>query len=440
MSPFRMFGRSRPLDDGPDPWLDDPPPLRGRPGPLPQDHPATTAARPVLWTPHRPPQDPPAAPEPVTDPFGFPAVAARSAGPAGAGSGPPAEPARDPLSAFIAPGPAAVSADGARFAPPSPPTAPTVLSAQRTAPAPPDITPTGDSTPGGARPGGSTTPPGCGAARTPSTVSVAAPAAADGADGKEASPRATADAPPAPARHTDTESPSQSPSEPTTTTATSGDARSGTAPSAAGEAPSGADRAGRTSDPGAGTDPGTAGPVTEPAPGTVERQTPDGADPRLAIDPAAAAALAGAFAVDLLSWDEDDPARRARALGAHLASPEDAALLGWTGTGRQRADLVLPGRVRHDGGRVQVDVRVRVVPYRRVDSRTSAAPEPETELGEPAAAPAPSARGWRGLAARWVRIEVTVARQDDRLVVDAGPAAPPGPRVPSPHDLAGRPR
>ncbi|MDQ4115744.1 MAG: hypothetical protein M3235_02155, partial [Actinomycetota bacterium] len=31
-----------------------------------------------------------------------------------------------------------------------------------------------------------------------------------------------------------------------------------------------------------------------------------------------------------------------------------------------------------------------------------------------------TARGWRGLAARWVRLGVTVVRDGDRLVVDAG--------------------
>lgn len=247
MSPFRLFGRPQAtVDDGPDPWLDDPAPSPGTGGPAPSDRdpaggrapggPATAAARPALWTPlwtpYRPPLPEPAVPEPVTDPFGFPPVPART---------------------------------------------------------------------------------------------VAAPA---------------------------------------------------------------------------------------PAP---------------SVDPAEASALAGAFAADLLSWDEDDPARRARAVGAHLASPEGAGLLGWNGTGRQRADLVLPGRVRTDGDRARVDVRVRVVPSRRVDTRAPGVPEPEPDapLGEPAAAPAPAARGWRGLAARWVRIEVTVVRDGDRLVVDAGPVPEP---------------
>ena len=49
-------------------------------------------------------------------------------------------------------------------------------------------------------------------------------------------------------------------------------------------------------------------------------------------DPREAAALAGAFAADYLSWDEDDPGRRGRVLADHVAAPAgDPALLGWDG-------------------------------------------------------------------------------------------------------------
>ncbi len=146
-------------------------------------------------------------------------------------------------------------------------------------------------------------------------------------------------------------------------------------------------------------------------------------------DPLEAAALAGAFAADYLSWDEDDPARRGRALADHLAgSVGDPTRLGWDGRGRQRAELVLPGLVRADGDdRVLVDVRVRVTPYREVDGArerpdgpdaASDRPEPDV-LGVPAAAPAPTGRGWRGCASSWVRLSVPVVREDGRLVVDA---------------------
>lgn len=182
--------------------------------------------------------------------------------------------------------------------------------------------------------------------------------------------------------------------------------------------PGGATRTAAT--PGSGTvDPDAAlrsGTGATSGPGPV---SDDSASP----DPAEASALAGAFAADYLSWDEDDPARRGRALADHLpGAAADRALLGWSGTGRQRAEIVLPGAVRPDGdGRLLVDVRVRVTPYRRV-SRSEATPEPDEReaLGTPAAAPSVTARGWRGLAARWVRLGVTVVLDGERLVVDAG--------------------
>lgn len=295
VSPFRLFGRAdRTPPAGPDPWLDDPPaappPVTAGAAPgwaagtaRPDAGPATAAARPVPWTPRRPPVEPRPDPEPVTDPFGFPPVPPTTT--------PPTPPAPDDVAAAWA----------------------------AWAPADPE------------------------------------PASADEPD------RGAADAP----------------------------------------------------------------------------------DPGLEVDVAEASALAGAFAADLLSWDEEDPARRGHALAEHLSAPAAAALLGWAGTGRQRADLVLPGRVRPGtDGRVHVDVRVRVVPYRRVDARGTGAPEPAPEqpLGTPAAAPAVSARGWRGLAARWMRVEVSVVRDGDRLVVDARPAPEVAPAPPSPRDLAVRRR
>ena len=150
-------------------------------------------------------------------------------------------------------------------------------------------------------------------------------------------------------------------------------------------------------------------------------------------DPSEAAALAGAFAADYLSWDENDPARRGRALADHLpAGADDPTLLGWDGRGRQRAEFALPGRVRSDGDdRVLVDVRVRVTPYRAVGDREVDVPvlEPEPQVpGVPAAAPAPTGRGWRGCASYWVRLSVPVVRADDGLAVDAADeAAPPSP-------------
>lgn len=151
-------------------------------------------------------------------------------------------------------------------------------------------------------------------------------------------------------------------------------------------------------------------------------------------DPAEAAALAGAFAVDYLSWDEDEPARRGRVLLDYLRTAgSDPARLGWSGRGRQRAEFALPGLVRPDGeGRVLVDVRVRVTPYRSVGDHGVEGPaEPEPDVaGAPAVAPAPTGRGWRSLASCWIRLSVPVTLDGGRLVVDAweetlGQEAPP---------------
>jgi hypothetical protein len=149
------------------------------------------------------------------------------------------------------------------------------------------------------------------------------------------------------------------------------------------------------------------------------------------LDPLDAAALAGAFAADYLSWDEDDPARRGRALAEHLAGPVgDLTRLGWDGRGRQRVELVLPGPVRPDGDdRVLVDVRVRVTPYRAAADRPAEAGAEERAQGAdaeveapcvPAAAPAPASPGWEGRAAHWVRLVVPVVPQGERAAVDAG--------------------
>jgi hypothetical protein len=150
-------------------------------------------------------------------------------------------------------------------------------------------------------------------------------------------------------------------------------------------------------------------------------------DPVELPDPREAAALAGAFAADYLSWDECNPARRGAALVQYLppdmvGSAASAALLGWSGKGRQRSEFALPGAVHPDGeGRLIVDVRVRVTPYRAVGRSAEPASAPVDELevaGVPAVAPAPTARGWKSLDSHWVRLAIPVIRDQGRLVVD----------------------
>jgi hypothetical protein len=122
-------------------------------------------------------------------------------------------------------------------------------------------------------------------------------------------------------------------------------------------------------------------------------------------------------------------------LHGYLAVPGgDPARIGWNGEGRQRADFALPGLVRADGeGRVLVDVRVRVTPYRAVgerETRTGGQDPDPGQMGVPAVAPAPTGRGWRSMASRWVRLSVPVVWESGRLAVDAweetiGEDAPP---------------
>src|SRR5213075_642491 len=83
-----------------------------------------------------------------------------------------------------------------------------------------------------------------------------------------------------------------------------------------------------------------------------------------------AGALAAAFGVDFLSWDESDPGRRGRALAPYVVQPvreERLAATGWAGRGRQRGELALPGAViALSEDRLLVHVRVRVTPFRRL--------------------------------------------------------------------------
>lgn len=145
------------------------------------------------------------------------------------------------------------------------------------------------------------------------------------------------------------------------------------------------------------------------------------------FDAAEATSLASAFALDLTSWDEENPGRRAAVLARYLPGVVDVDRLGWDGRGRQRSETVIPGAVHQvDASRVRVDVRVRVTPFVRLPGVVALHPVPEHEPTAGAvlsAAPAPIAPGWVACDSEWVRLSVPVTRAGSGgLVVDLGAA------------------
>lgn len=132
------------------------------------------------------------------------------------------------------------------------------------------------------------------------------------------------------------------------------------------------------------------------------------------------------FTADYLSWDELEPARRTAALRIYLTDPTTTDI-GWSGRGRQRADLVTAGRtvVLGEGRVVVVEVTARIVSYHRAESTPEQVWRPP--VGEatpplsfaPASAPPPTVPGWEPGAAWWARIAPPVRRdRDGRLSVD----------------------
>jgi hypothetical protein len=146
-----------------------------------------------------------------------------------------------------------------------------------------------------------------------------------------------------------------------------------------------------------------------------------------------ATGFAGRFAADYLSWDEDEPERRAMALRQYLADPR-SAVLGWSGSGRQRAELVIPGRTVRYQGAIVVEITARVVLYERTSPAPTAMWDQSLDAGRPpidqalpplaagaSSAPAPSAPGWAPNATWWVSLAPPVRRhRDGRLVIDLG--------------------
>ncbi len=133
------------------------------------------------------------------------------------------------------------------------------------------------------------------------------------------------------------------------------------------------------------------------------------------------------FGADYLSWDELEPARRPAALREYLADPAWADV-GWSGIGRQRADLVTAGRtvVVAGGSVVIVEVTARVVLYRRTSADADVWSPPAGEATPslafaPSSAPPSTVPGWEPGAAWWVRIAPPVRRDHaGRLVIDLG--------------------
>jgi hypothetical protein len=147
-----------------------------------------------------------------------------------------------------------------------------------------------------------------------------------------------------------------------------------------------------------------------------------------------AAAFAGAFVAEFLSWDEADRQRRAAALSAYIDRPADA-LWGWSGLGRQQADLVLVGPVElTSDGYYVVDVRARTnagPDTREVDGRVPVVIEsaPCAEMANEArryahevAIPLPgsalrTAVDPAAVDRAWSRLHVPVLPRDGRFII-----------------------
>jgi hypothetical protein len=168
-------------------------------------------------------------------------------------------------------------------------------------------------------------------------------------------------------------------------------------------------------------------------------------------------AVAVPFAVDYLSWDQDN--RESRQVALARSAVPDTTVDGWTGEGRQWADSpTAVGIARAGRDRAVVTVRVRVVPFTATsdtssDTPAEPAPDAPKEGSEPApessgsvpdetpggvpnvaSGPVPGESGWRAGAPRWLNVAVPVARRDERVVVTAPPAL-----VGSPQPRADRP-
>lgn len=125
------------------------------------------------------------------------------------------------------------------------------------------------------------------------------------------------------------------------------------------------------------------------------------------------------FAVDYLSWDQNERPSRQMALSRVVAAR--TTVDGWDGTGRQWADSsAVVGFVRGGGDRAVVTVRVRVTPFAAAASTPPAVGRSDAGPNV-ASGPVLSAPGWMPEQARWVSVAVPLAKRGGRVVVTAPP-------------------
>jgi len=160
-----------------------------------------------------------------------------------------------------------------------------------------------------------------------------------------------------------------------------------------------------------------------PANGVLHRVPPRGEATQLAV----------MFALDYLSFDEDDPQRRHQVVQRYLPD-EVSGRLGWDGLGRQLADVAVPGAIDVVGACVWFDLQVRVTPYHRIGGQLAPPLRPQgPSPARAASAPAPMGLRWAPAAARWVRLWVPVRRgAGGALVVDPAVAVPETRQLPLP--------
>lgn len=140
---------------------------------------------------------------------------------------------------------------------------------------------------------------------------------------------------------------------------------------------------------------------------------------------ARAVQLATMFALDYLSWDEDEPYRRSSVVEGYVGGQVDGRL-GWDGLGRQRAEVAVAGVVEVRGGYLSIDFQVRVTPYTRIGGQRPVTQAMRPIVGRLSSAPATAALRWCCGPAQWVHLRVPIRiAADGSMVVDPAVADPP---------------